>query len=279
MKNNTSKESHENGKPANRMRELLPIPEQYTVPCEHPGTLKTLRIPDYSDATVYLPFGYEKGELHYPTFYLLHGGGGDEHSFFSEDGVLKNMLDHMIEAKELKPLIVVAPTYYPPGKKIEGVEYATEVVRDFGPLLQSRIVQYVEKKYRTGGDRMKRGIGGFSMGAVATWFVMLAGLEQFHWFLVMSGDCWICGEMGGGKHPKQTAEVMAATLRGEKYKAFVVTGDQDIAFPNLDPQMQAMKAIPDVYRKNVKYTVMKGGVHDYPDMRRYLYNFLPKLFK
>ena len=54
------------------------------------GTLKTLRIPDYSDATVYLPFGYEKGELYYPTFYLLHGGGGDEHSFFSEDGILKN---------------------------------------------------------------------------------------------------------------------------------------------------------------------------------------------
>ena len=53
----------------------------------------------------------------------------------------------------------------------------------------------------------------------------------------------------------------------------------DIAFPNLDPQMQAMKAIPDVYPKNVKYTVMKGGVHDYPDMRRYLYNCLPKLFK
>ncbi|MBR4132499.1 MAG: SPFH domain-containing protein [Oscillospiraceae bacterium] len=57
----------------------------------------------------------------------------------------------------------------------------------------------------------------------------------------------------------QTASGMAAQLAGA--------------------QMQAMKEIPDVFHKQVKYTVMKGGVHDYPDIRRYLYNTLPKLFR
>ena len=261
------------------MKDLHPIPESFYQPCEHPGTLKTLRIPDYSNATVYLPAGYDKSENIYPTFYLLHGGGGDEHSFFSEDGLLRNMLDHMIDEGVLKPLVVVAPTYYPPGKKDCGIAYSGEAVREFGPILLSKIVPLVEEKYRTGGDRMLRGVGGFSMGAVATWFILMAGLDLFHWYMPMSGDCWICGERGGGKHPKQTAELMAVTLLGKDYRVYVLTGDQDIAFPNLDPQMQAMKAMPDVFRKTVKYIVMKGGVHDYPDIRRYIYNILPKFFK
>ena len=72
---------------------------------------------------------------------------------------------------------------------------------------------------------------------------------------------------------------MAATLRGNDFRVYVLTGEQDIALPNLDPQMKAMKAIPDVFRWKVKYTVMKGGVHDYPDIRRYIYNTLPKFYR
>ena len=40
----------------------------------------------------------------------------------------------------------------------------------------------------------------------------------------------------------------------------------------------AMKEYADVFRKNVKYSVLPGGVHDYPDIRRYIYNALPEFF-
>ena len=54
------------------------------------------------------------------------------------------MLDHMIDKGELKPLVVVAPTYYPPGKKDQGIAYSGEAVRDFGPLMLNKILPLVE---------------------------------------------------------------------------------------------------------------------------------------
>ena len=41
----------------------------------------------------------------------------------------------------------------------------------------------------------------------------------------------------------------------------------------------AMKEYADVFGKNVRYSVLPGGVHDYPDIRRYIYNALPKFFR
>ncbi len=261
------------------MSVLKEIPRGFSDPCEHPGRLETLEIEGFSDALVYVPYGYDAGTGDYPVFYLLHGGGGDPYSFFSEDGALKNMFDHMIESRRLRPLLVAAPTYYPPGRKNDGVTYSGEAVHDFGPILMNRIIPLVDGKYRTVRDRMGRGVGGFSMGAVATWFILMAGTELFHWFMPMSGDCWICGERGGGIHARQTAALMATALQGKEFYIHALTGSEDIAFPNLDPQMQAMKEFPEVFGEHVKYSVLQGGVHDYPDIRRYIYNALPEFFR
>ena len=260
--------------------EFRPIPDSYSEKCGHAGRLEELEIPSFSPAAVYLPFGYDDSGKKYNTFYLLHGGGGNIYSFFSEDGCFKNMLDHMIENGDLEPMIVVAPTYYPPGYSGKGIAYSAEAVKDFGPILLGTIVPLVDKTYRTRGTRKSRAIGGFSMGAVATWYVLMAGLELFHWFMPMSGDCWICGERGGNRHARQTASLLANTVQGREFFLHALTGSKDIAFPNLDPQMQAMKEFSFVFHfgKNTHYSVMKDGVHDYPDIRRYIFNALPEFF-
>lgn len=254
------------------------VPQAYLEPCDHPGRLEEVAVPGFQNAVVYLPAGYDEGTERYSTFYLLHGGGGDPYSFFSADGLLKNQLDHMIANGEMKPLIVVAPTYYPVGHREDGIAYSGEAVRAFGPVLLQTVLPIVDGQYRTLPDRVHRGIGGFSMGAVATWYVMMAGMEVFYWYMPMSGDCWICGETGGGKHASQTAGLLAVTLRGWEFHVHALTGDKDIAYPNLDPQMKAMKEYADVFGKNVRYSVLPGGVHDYPDIRRYIYNALPEFF-
>ena len=262
------------------MSVIRPIPEEVLQVCDTPGRLEELTIPDFSPALVYLPWGYDESDRRCNTIYLLHGGGGNPYSFFSGDGLLKNMLDQMISRKIMRPLIVVAPTYYPPGRSGDGISYSAEAVKDFGPILMNRIVPRVDETYRTRKDRKGRGIGGFSMGAVATWYVMMAGTHLFHWYMPMSGDCWICGERGGNRHPRQTAALMCDTLLGRDFYLHVLTGDQDIAYPNLNPQMRAMKEFSHVFvfGKNTRYSVLKGGVHDYPDIRRYIYNALPDFF-
>ena len=260
------------------MEIMKEIPGEYLLPCAAAGRLEELEIPDFPNAVVYLPAGYDQGEKRYPVFYLLHGGGGDPYAWFGEDGAFKNMIDHMIDAGELDPLLIVAPTYYPPGKKDGGIAYSGDAVREFGPVLLRKILPIVDGKYRTEADRYGRAVGGFSMGAVATWFILMAGTEEFHWFMPLSGDCWICGERGGGLHAGQTAGLMATALKGRQFYVHALTGGRDIAFPNLDPQMQAMKEYPEVFKSTVKYSVLPEGIHDYPDIRRYIYNALPEFF-
>lgn len=260
------------------MNELKEIPPEYAKPCAFPGRLEEMEIPDFSGAVVYVPHGYDGDSKRYPVFYLLHGGGGDQYSFFSEDGLLKNMIDHMIASGELSPLLIVAPTYYPPGRKGDGISYSADAVKDFGPILLNKILPLVDGRYRTIPDRRSRGVGGFSMGAVATWYILMAGTDQFHWFMPMSGDCWICGEIGGGAHAAQTAGLLAAALQGREFYIHALTGAKDIAFPNLDPQMKAMKDYSNVFGRNMKYTVLPEGEHDYAYIRRYIYNALPELF-
>lgn len=264
------------------METVRPIPEQYLSLCSNGGRMEELQIPGFSAAAVYLPFGYDANpDRKYNVFYLLHGGGGTPYSFFAEDGLLKNLLDHMTENGDIEPMIVVAPTYYPPGDEVHDVAFSGNAVRDFGPILLKKIIPETDRAYRTEKNRKGRGIGGFSMGAVATWYILMAGSDAFHWFMPMSGDCWICGERGGGLHPRQTAALLSDTVRGKDFYLHVLTGSEDIAFPNLDPQMQAMKEHPYsfVFGRNTYYSVLEGGVHDYPDIRRYIYNALPEFFR
>lgn len=263
------------------MNVIEPIPSSFSDPCVHAGRLEELPVPGFSPAAMYLPYGYDDDTAHRNTFYLLHGGGGNPYSFFAEDGQTKNLFDHMIDSGMIDPMIVIAPTYYPPGHSGRGIAYSAEAVRDFGPVLMNRIVPLVDQSYRTIPERTHRAIGGFSMGAVAVWYALMAGLELFHWFMPLSGDCWICGERGGGLHPRQTAALMSDTLFGRQFYIHALTGDADIAYPNLDPQMQAMRDYPDTFTfgRNTHYSVLKGGVHDYPDIRRYICNALPEFFR
>jgi S-formylglutathione hydrolase FrmB len=57
---------------------------------------------------VYLPDGYQKGDLRYPVLYLLHGAGGDEKDW-AEAGGIKATADRMMRNGEIQPSIIVMP--------------------------------------------------------------------------------------------------------------------------------------------------------------------------
>ena len=263
------------------MTAMKEIPNEYMIPCRTAGTLEQLKIPGLPDATVYLPAGYDGESERYPVFILLHGGGGDQYSFFSVDGILKNMIDHMILSGEMKPMIIVAPSYYPTGRNNDGVEYAQEAVREFEAALIRTILPIIDGKYATIPERRFRGIGGFAMGAVATWYIMMMdGMDYFYWYMPMSGDCWICGRHGGKVHTRQTVSLMATALQGRDFRIHVLAGGNDIGYPNLDPQVQAMlEDYPEVFGGKMTYSVLPEGAYDYSDAWRYIYNALPGFFR
>ena len=253
---------------------MRPIPRDYLQPAGRQGRVEKLTY-GRKHVLVYRPDGEADCVL-----YLIHGGGGDQRDFICPAFI--NMVDHMIEAGELRPLVIAAPTYYDPDETDKRPGNSGVAVAKFCPELRGQIIQLVESAVGLDPGRERRAIGGFSMGGVTTWYAFMEALDLFRWFMPLSGDCWACGEKGGGAHPDETARLLAeaADRQGiSDYRIHAITGTADIAFPNLDAQIKAMAAYPEAFGDRLVYETMEGGVHDYDTIFRYLYNALPGLFQ
>ena len=89
------------------------IPSNYKTNAKEQGKLEKVEYSsiDYTnnneitkEAVVYLPFGYGENKK-YNIYYLMHGWTGHAGDFFQYSN-LKNILDNMIENKDIEPLIV-----------------------------------------------------------------------------------------------------------------------------------------------------------------------------
>ena len=257
-------------------------------------------------AQVYLPFGYDDAPARrYDILYLMHGGGGNpEH--WTELCPVQNMLDAAFAAGEAAPMIVVFPTYYagPPRRDPGTVDpdYERSCVLEFQ---REELVQYllpaVEGRYRAfaaGTDiaalknaRNHRAFGGFSMGGVNTWCAFRLHLDCFSVFVPLSGDSWALGPLAGGTRAGETAallrdSVLEAGFGPGDFAIYAATGTKDMAYASLTPQIEAMKALEDMFRfsedcdrGNLHYLLGEGLDHCYEAVNQYLYNYLPCLFR
>ena len=249
------------------------IPSAYLQPCADSGDV------------VSLPYGRKEALLYKPVkpaehiLYLIHGGGGDQRSFFRPAFV--NMIDHMIADGRMAPMYIAAPCFYDPDETDKSPGSSGAAAAKFSRELRDQIIPLAEGSLGREFSRNDRAIGGFSMGGVTAWYAFAQALDLFYWYLPLSGDCWICGETGGGKQPARTAELLASAVRdqgGLPFHIRAMTGGMDIAYPNLDAQIRAMREYPSVFGDSLTYDVLGGGVHDYETIFRYLYNALPDVF-
>ena len=253
---------------------MLTIPSEYLTKCGSAGTVEAL---DYGDKSLLLYTPVKPADR---ILYLIHGGGGDQHTFFRP--VFLNMADHMMDSGILDPLYIAAPCFYDPAEKDKSPGSSGIAVKKFCKELREQVIPLAEGHTGRTFSRESRAISGFSMGGVTAWYAFLQALDLFRWFLPLSGDCWVCGETGGGKYPEETAaELVSAVSRQGSPDFFIhaITGSKDIAFPNLDAQIKAMGKYPAVFGDRLKYEVLEGGVHDYETIFRYLFNALPGLFR
>ena len=251
---------------------MKPIPMEYLSACANAGTVEKL---DYGEKFILL---YTPTKPAKRVLYLIHGGGGDQYAFFCP--AFLNMVDHMIDKGELEPLHIVSPCFYDPKETDKTPASSGIAVRKFIGELRNEVLPLAENRIGRPFTREERAIGGFSMGGVTTWYAFMEALDLFYWFLPLSGDCWACGEKGGGRQPEATARALAdaaARQGAPDFRIHAITGSGDIAFPNLDPQMKALAARSEVFGGRVRYDVMEGGVHDYESIFRYLYNALPEV--
>ncbi len=281
--------------------ELEYIPDGYENPATQQGTLNKLTYDTWEsfsyeqksnkitkEAWVYLPYGYTDEE-EYNVFYLSHDGWSNETTLMGTDDnpkSFKNVIDNAIQDGNIKPLIIVLPTYNNTSEN-DSSDYslAIQLTNQFHNELVNDLIPAVESKYSTYAkdttpqglkeSRDHRGFGGFSMGSVNTWNTFRYCLDYFRYFMPMSGSYTTDGEY------------MADLVRQQGYSSqdffiFAASGTDDFAYSAFKAQIMAMannsggmfKLAKNESEGNMSFLEREGYKHDAKATDEYTYNGL-----
>jgi len=288
------------------------IPDAVRKPAARQGKIEEFKYTAHKNgktiqkhARVYTPYGYKKGDkkTKYDVLYLMHGGGDKTTSFLTppQDWLpLRNVLDNLIAEGKMRPIIVVTPTFYDDDENIgaNGMNDAIAMTRDFHTELQNDLIPTVEKAYNTyleGTDsaavtksRDHRAYGGFSMGALSTWFQLAYGVNAVKTFIPLSGDLWVYNDKGEKQEPKVAAQWINSQLEkspfANDFEVYGYTGTEDIAGNPQKALVEALHKYAPVFRyatpdANLRFAMRQGGQHFYGHINEYLYWALPLIYK
>lgn len=242
---------------------------------------------------VYTPPEYDSSDEAYPVLYLIHGGGDDDRAW-STIGRAGFIMDNLLAAKKVKPMIVVMPngSMHQPGfsyrligedrhsptaiaARIETISRLHDI---FVQDLLETIIPTVEKRYRVLTDRDKRAIAGLSMGGAETLRVAPSNLDKFAYIGVFSMG------LQEGEHAGVNPDFEARNA------SFFASPDQTnqvlklfwIACGNNDHLIGdgARKLSETLKRHGIRHEFHETeGGHTWINWRQYLRDFLPLLFQ
>lgn len=215
----------------------------------------------------------------------MHGGWSNETSTFgtpSNPSSFKNVIDNAIQNGEIKPMIIVCPTYNNTSSNdSDNFSLALNLNRNYHNELLNDLIPAVESKYSTyakdttpeelRNSREHRGFGGFSMGSVATWRTFQNCLDYFKYFMPMS-----CGT----SLDDDTIWEAAQNYNNNDYFVFTMTGTDDFAYSYVNQRVQKMRD-SDYFTEltadtngNFVYRIMDGYSHNGFSANTYTYNGL-----
>ena len=282
------------------------VPEEYFVPSGHPGQVVEITYDsrNYTDpaepaiqktAYVYLPYDYDEADedTRYDVLYLMHGWTMTAGDFFDPaQSDIVPMLDHMIENGDIPPVIAVCATFDAQNQS-QGFSRSVEELSVFHRDLRENLIPFVESRYHTyaqdvteeglQASREHRAFGGFSLGAVTTWYQFIYNLDYIQYFVPMSGDCWIMGTYGGLYQPVETVDYLEQVVSdggwdGDDFCIYQGIGTSDPIWDQTDSQIQEMLTRDLFTPENLHYAIIEGGRHDVDACERYLYHALQRFF-
>lgn len=189
---------------------------------------------------VWLPPDYKTSTTKYPVLYLLHGGGGDEDAWTTM-GRATIILDNLLAAGKMKPMIVVMPNGNATQTVSQGYAFGPtpapqQVVAPAPPPIQAAaqaagqqnrpaqaqqpyegsyphslvkdVIPFVEKSYRVIVGKDSRAIAGLSMGGRHTLAATNNNPGVFGWIAVFSSG------PTGGVDPETRKQLEAVKAGG-----------------------------------------------------------------
>jgi predicted alpha/beta superfamily hydrolase len=158
------------------------------------------------DVLVYLPPNYRRFSLRrYPVLYLHDGQNVFDAatSFAGVEWGVDETAQRLIHRKLIEPLIIVAVAnigeervheYAPTPGVIEPKDHPKRRSRGlahiYGQFLIRELKPFIDKKYRTMSDAEFTGLGGSSLGGLATLAIGILYSEVFRRLIVMSPSIW-----------------------------------------------------------------------------------------
>ncbi|MDB6129654.1 MAG: hypothetical protein JWM04_761 [Verrucomicrobiales bacterium] len=219
---------------------------------------------------VYTPPGYSSAKK-YPVLYLLHGIGGNEKEEWAKGGVADVILDNLLAAKKIGPMIVVFPNGNAAGGNAAGGTGGRSA--DFGgwgkPFeddLIKDIIPFIQANYSVKADRESRALAGLSMGGGQSLNIGLGNLDTFAWVGGFSSA-------PNTKPPEQLVPNPEKAVK-ELRLLYISCGNKD----GLIRISQGVHAY--LKEKNVPHTWhVDEHAHDFQHWKKGLYNFSQLLFK
>lgn len=156
------------------------------------------------DVLVYLPAGYRRfSTRRYPVLYL-HDGQNVFDAATAFGGVewgVDETAQHLIRAKLIEPLIIVAIAntgedriheYAPTPARIDPPKRKRSkgLLRSYGRFLIEELKPFVDRKYRTRREAEFTGLGGSSLGGLATLTLGLWFPNYFNRLAILSPSIW-----------------------------------------------------------------------------------------
>lgn len=235
--------------------------------------------------SVYTPYGYEQNtKKKYPVLYLLHGGGGDENEWLNL-GRAAQIMDNLIAAGKVNPMIVVMPNGHigmtaAPGENSHG--YADAKTSRFSARTNPNayeatfmdVVNFIDKTYRTIPDRKHRAICGLSMGGGHTAVISANYPDKFGYVGLFSAAV----RSYPNDSPRTTEMTKDFDQKLEKmfsYKPFywVAIGDEDFLY-EANKEFRAK-----LDEKGYDYIYVESDCgHVWKNWRHYLSEFAQYLF-
>ena len=219
-------------------------------------------------AFVYTPPGYMKGDESYPVLYLVHGATGSEENW-SRVGRANDIADNLLAAGEAQRMIIVMPDGHTPPR--DGAPLLTNT--DFGGDLIDDLVPTIDATFRTIADRDHRAMAGLSMGGAHTLQFGLTRPDLFGSIGIFSMGLGLQEADQVSVYEEANARALATRAASDDL-VYYAMGTEDFLYGTVAPTraMFDKAGIDHVYNET-------GGGHDWINWRRYLADFLPRLFQ
>ena len=223
---------------------------------------------------VYTPPGYAAlPDQKYPVLYLFHGGGQSEESWL-QLGRANLILDNLIAASKVPPMLLVIPMVY--GRRNPLIRPRTfdaraevaHALEEFPGYMMDELRPFIAKHYRIDENRESQAIAGLSNGASHSRTIFMHHLDKFAYVGIWSG---------GGKQPSLDRDMEYLRANAgllQRYPPKLVhVGRGKLETYNQEQMLTRIQSVFDV----VFYAGVSG--HDFRSWRSLLVDFATRLFR